>query len=321
LIPKHFLAANWLWLFAGVAVLVLAYVLIQLQRKKYVARFSNVELLGSIAPRRPGWRRHLTFALLLLALVSLTFGLARPSRAVNVPRERATVVVAIDVSLSMEATDVLPSRIEAAKSAAREFVDRIPSRINVGLVSFGGSANLLVPPTQNRDELKRAIAGLQLQQSTAIGEAIFTADQAILNFNKATTAPGDTPPPRRIVLLSDGSNTVGRPVDQAIADAKKDKVQVSTIAFGTPDATITYEGRTVRVPADDATLSRIAQQTGGTFHTAQSAEELQSVYKDIGSQIGYTKVHREDSRPYYVLGLLLLFAAAGTAMLWAGRLV
>jgi Ca-activated chloride channel family protein len=320
-IPHDFLSASWLWLLLGVAALAALYVLIQLQRKRYVARFSNVELLGSIAPKRPGWRRHLTFAFVLLALTSLTFGLARPARAVNVPRERATVVIAIDVSLSMEATDVLPTRIQAAKTAAQEFVDNIPSRINVGVVSFGGNASLLLPPSLDRDAAKRAIAGLQLQQSTAIGEAIFTSIQAIDNFRQSTTAPGDTPPPQRIVLLSDGSNTVGRPVDEAIAAAQKDHVQISTIAFGTPDATITYEGRTVRVPADDATLSRIARETGGSFHAAHSAEELRSTYKDIGTQIGYTKVHREDSWRWFLIGLLLLFAGAGTAMLWSGRLV
>jgi Ca-activated chloride channel homolog len=319
--PKGFEAAGWLWLLLGVAALTALYVGVQLQRKKYVARFSNVELLGSVAPRRPGWRRHLTFGLVLVALALLSVGLARPSHAVNVPRERATVVVAIDVSLSMEATDVLPSRIEAAKVAAREFVDKIPTRINVGLVSFGGNASLLVPPTLDRDSVKVAVAGLKLEASTAIGEAIFTSLQAIDNFSKATTAPGDKPPPQRIVLLSDGSNTVGRPIDQAIAAARKAGVQVSTIAFGTPDATITYGGRTVRVPADENALSQIAAQTGGSFHTAHSEEELRSVYQDIGSQIGYTKANRENSRPFYIVGLLLLFTAAGTSMLWAGRLV
>src|SRR5690348_6342767 len=174
MIPKDFQSAAWLWLLVGVAAMLAAYVLIQLQRKKFVARFSNVELLGSVAPRRPGWRRHLTFALVLLALTFLSFGLARPSRATQIPRERATVIVAIDVSLSMEATDVLPSRLSVAKTAGVEFVDHIPSRINVGLVSFGGTASLLVSPTLDRDAVKRAISGLMLQESTAIGEAIFS---------------------------------------------------------------------------------------------------------------------------------------------------
>ncbi|MGN6609473.1 MAG: VWA domain-containing protein [Jatrophihabitans sp.] len=321
MIPSGFLSAKWLWLLVAVLALALAYVGVQLQRRKYVARFSNVALLGSVAPKRPGWRRHLTFALVLLSLLFLTFGLARPSAEAKVPRERATVVVAIDVSLSMEATDVTPSRISVAKAAARQFVDIIPSRINVGLVSFGGSANLLVPPTLDRDSVKRAIAGLQLQESTAIGEAIFTSLQAIQNFAKSTTAQGDTPPPARIVLLSDGSNTVGRSVQSAVDEARKEKVQISTIAFGRPDGTVTYQGRTIPVPADDQTLSAIAQETGGSFHTAASDNELRSVYKDIGSQIGYTTTHKEDSWRWFGLGLISLFAAAGASLLWAGRLV
>jgi Ca-activated chloride channel family protein len=321
LIPNGFLSPVWLWLLLAVAVLAAVYVLVQLQRKKYVARFSNVELLGSVAPRRPGWRRHLTFALVLIGLTCVTLALARPSHETKVPRERATVIVAIDVSLSMEATDVTPSRIEVAKTAARQFIDVIPARINVGLVSFGGTASLLVPPTLDRDVLKRSIDGLKLQESTAIGEAIFSSLQAIDVFSKSTTASGDKAPPARIVLLSDGSNTVGRPVDAAIAEAKKQHVQISTIAFGRPDGTVTYQGRTIPVPADEATLSKIANETGGSFHTAHSEEELRTVYKDIGSQIGYTTAHKENSWRFVALGLLALFAAAGASMLWAGRLV
>src|ERR1700742_1743323 len=171
----HFLAPIYLLLLIAVAALIAVYVVLQLRRKAYVARFSNLELLGSVAPRRPGWRRHLTFALLLIGLAVLSIGVARPSAAVRVPRERATVVMAIDVSLSMEATDVLPSRIGAAKDAATQFVSLLPSRINLGLVSFGGQASLLVPPTLNRTAVRTAIKGLHLEESTAIGEAIFTS--------------------------------------------------------------------------------------------------------------------------------------------------
>jgi Ca-activated chloride channel family protein len=315
-----FLSPNYLWLLVVVAVLAVAYLLVQLRRKRYVARFTNVELLGSLAPRRPGWRRHLTFALLLLGLTVLSIGVARPSAAVKVPRDNATVVLAIDVSLSMEATDVLPSRIAAAKSAGERFVGLLPARINLGMVSFGGQANLLVPPTLDRPSVRRAIAGLQLQQSTAIGEAIFTSLQAIQVFTRSTTAAGEKPPPARIVLLSDGTNTVGRPVSAAVAAAQKAHVQVSTIAFGTQNGTVTIDGQTQRVPADDATLQAIADSTGGSFHTATSEQELSSVYKDIGSQIGYTTTHKDISWRFMLGGLLLLFAAAGAAMTWAGRL-
>jgi Ca-activated chloride channel family protein len=317
----HFIAPAWLWLLVLVAALLVAYVLLQLRRTKYVARFSNLELLGSVAPRRPGWRRHLTFALLLAGLTVLTVGVAQPTAAVRVPRDRATVMLAVDVSLSMQATDVLPSRIDAAKAAGKKFVGLLPSRINLGLVAFGGNASVLVSPTVDRAPVEAAIKGLKLQESTAIGEAIFTSLQAITVFGQATTAKGDKPPPARIVLLSDGTTTVGRPVSAAVDAAKKAGVQVSTIAFGTDNGTVTYQGDTIPVPADKQALQQIADDTGGTFHTAASVQELEQVYQNIGQQIGYTTKQRDVSWRYMAVGLLVLLAAAGTSMLWSGRLV
>jgi Ca-activated chloride channel homolog len=315
-----FLSAAWLWLLVPVAAVAVTYVVLQLRRKKYVARFSNLELLGSVAPRRPGWRRHLTFALLLIALTVLAVGVARPSASVRVPRDRATVMMAVDVSLSMEATDVLPSRIEAAKVAAKKFVDLIPARINLGVVAFGGNASVLVPPTVDRDAAKKAIDNLQLQESTAIGEAVYASLDAITNFGHATTAKGDTPPPARVVLMSDGANNRGRRVTDAAAAARKAGVQVSTIAFGTDNGTVTYDGETIPVPADKPTLNQLARDTGGSFHTAASVQELESVYANIGSQIGYTTAHRDISWRFLAAGLLFALAAAGTSMLWGGRL-
>ena len=315
-----FLAPQYLWLLLGVAVLAGAYVVQQLRRKRFVARFSNVELLGSVAPKRPGWRRHLTFSLVLLALSVLTLGAAQPSAAVRVPREEATVMLAIDVSLSMEATDVLPSRIAAAKSAARAFVRIIPSRINMGLLSFAHDANVVVAPTLNRAQLVKGVNSLRLANYTAIGEAIFGSLQAISVFSQATTPQGGKPPAARIVLLSDGSNTVGRSVSEAIQAARKARVEVSTIAFGTRSGTVESNGQTINVPADESTLRRIAVDTGGSFHTAHSEQELRSVYKDIGSQIGYTTKRKNVSWRYLVAGLGFLFAAGAASMLWSGRL-
>jgi Ca-activated chloride channel family protein len=318
----HFLSPAWLLLLIVVAVLLAAYVTVQLRRKKYVARFSNVELLGSVAPRRPGWRRHLTFALLLIGLIVLSLGVARPSAAVRLPRDRATVMLDIDVSLSMEATDVLPTRLKAAQKAGKQFADLLPARINLGLISFASSANVLVPPTINREPVKKAIDGMRLAQRTAIGEAIFSSLDAIRVFSRATTAKGDKQPPARIVLLSDGSNTYGRPISSAIKAARAAQVPISTIAFGTPNGTVQDDnGQAIPVPADDAALSQIAQSTGGSFHTATSVQELEAVYKDIGSQIGYTTRHRDVSWRYLVTGLMFLLAAAAASMLWSGRLV
>ncbi|SDJ21278.1 Ca-activated chloride channel family protein [Frankineae bacterium MT45] len=315
-----FLSPIWLLLLLLVAAAAVMYVVVQLRRKKYAARFSNVSLLASVAPKRPGWRRHLTFALLLLGITVLTIGLAQPTASVRVPRDRATVMLAIDVSQSMQATDVLPNRIEAAKAAAKSFVDLLPSRINVGLVKFAGSASVVVSPTTDRDSLKVAIDSFQLENSTAIGEAIYTCLDAISLFSKSSTAKNDKPAPARIVLMSDGSNTKGRdPLDAAQA-AKSVGVAVSTIAFGTDSGTVTVQGETIPVPADKATLKAVADDTGGTFHTAASAEELRQVYQNIGSQIGYTTSHKIVSWRFMLLGLLLLFGASATSLLWGGRL-
>jgi len=317
----HFASPLWLLLLIVVAAVGLAYLLLQLRRKRFVARFSNTQLLASVVPRRPGWRRHLTFALLLIALLVLSLGVARPTASVRVPQEKATVMLAIDVSISMEATDVLPSRIAAAKTAAQQFADLLPKRINLGLVKFGRAGNVLVPPTLDRDAVKRAIANLQLEQYTAIGEAVYACLDAITNFSNATTAANEKPAPARIVLLSDGFNTVGRKVADAADAAKKANTPVSTIAFGTDNGTVTLDGQTQAVPSDKATLRGLAQATGGSFHTAASASELKSVYTDIGSQIGYTTQERDISWRFMLFGLLFAMAAGAVSLLWSGRLV
>jgi len=316
----HFLSPIWLLLLLAVAAILAVYMVLQLRRTRYVARFSNVALLGSVVPRRPGWRRHLTFALLLIAMTVLSLGVARPSAAVRVPRERATVIMAIDVSLSMQATDVLPTRIQAAKAAAKQFTTQLPARINLGLLSFARDATMVVSPTQNRAAVRAGIDTLHLEDYTAIGRAILTSLNAIKVFGRTATQHDLKPPPGRIVLLSDGSNTVGPSLETAIAAARKAKVPVSTIAFGTPGGTVTINGQTEPVPADTAALSEIAHATGGSFNTAASKQQLEQVYKNIGSQIGYTTVHRDISWRYLTVGVLVLLLAGASSMLWSGRL-
>ena len=316
----HFSSPYYLLILLAVAAVAVVYLLLQLRKRKFVARFSNTALLASVVPRRPGWRRHLTFALLLVSLTVLSLGVAGPTASVRVPQERATVMLAIDVSLSMEATDVLPSRLKAAQAAAEQFADILPARINLGLVKFGRAGNVLVPPTTNRDAVKAAIANLQLEQYTAIGEGVFASLDALTTFSATTTAAGDKPAPARIVLLSDGFNTVGRSVADAAAAAKKADTPVSTIAFGTDGGTVDVQGSVQAVPSDKVTLRGLAQTTGGSFHTATSVEELKSVYKDIGSQIGYTRQERDISWRFMLAGLLLAIGAAATSLLWSGRL-
>jgi Ca-activated chloride channel family protein len=322
-VTRTFLAPGWLWLLLAVAALLVVYVLLQLRRRTYAVRFANLELLGKLAPKRPGWRRHLAFALLLLALASLTTAMAKPTKDTRVPRDRATVMMAIDVSLSMRAEDVAPDRLRAAQAAAKEFVGLLPPRINLGLVTFSGTANVAVAPTTDRASVLRALDTLELAERTAIGEAVFSCLDAVRTFQAQLsgqdTAEGNAP--ARIVLMSDGTNTWGRSPEQASGAAKQVEIPVSTIAFGTDDGYIELEGDRVSVPVNRDQLKGIADSTGGSYYAAASAEELASVYRDLGSQIGYTTERREITTWFVGTGLLLAFAAAGVSLAWTNRLL
>jgi Ca-activated chloride channel homolog len=323
-VTRTFLAPAWLWLLLAVAALLALYLVVQLRRRAYAIRFANLELLGKLAPRRPGWRRHLAFALLLLALGSLTTAMAKPTKDTRVPRDRATVMMAIDVSLSMRAEDVSPNRLEAAQAAAKEFVGLLPPRINLGLVTFSGTASVAVAPTTDRASVLRAIDSLELAERTAIGEAIFACLDAIKTFQaqlQGQDAAEEGSAPARLVLMSDGSNTWGRSPEQAVGAAKQSEIPVSTIAFGTDEGYIELEGDRVAVPVNHEQLRGIAEGTGGSYYAAASAEELGSVYRDLGSQIGYTTERREITTWFVGTGLLLAFAAAGVSLAWSNRLL
>ncbi len=311
----------WLLALLGVAALVGYYVWVQWRRRAYAARFTNVALLGSIVPKRPGWRRHVAFGVVALGMATLVVSLAVPSTEVRVPREKATVVMAVDVSLSMQATDIQPDRFQAMQTAAKEFVDVLPGRINLGLVSFAGTATTVVPPTTDRVQVANAIDNLDLAESTAIGEAVFTSLSAIENFQSTLQTRGEEPPPARIVLLSDGYNTVGREDTQAIDAANAAGVPVSTIAFGTDYGTLDLEGEIVPVPVDRATLERIADETGGSFSSAVSAAELEEVYADLGSQIGYATEPQDISAWFVRIGVLVALLGVVLSLLWTNRLV
>jgi Ca-activated chloride channel family protein len=316
-----FQSPSWLLVLLAVAGLVALYVVLQLRRKAYAARFTNVALLGSLVPKRPGWRRHLAFGVVALGLATLVVSLAVPSTEVRVPRERATVMMAVDVSLSMQATDIEPDRFRAMQSAAKEFVDVLPERINLGLVSFAGTATTLVPPTTDRAEVAQAIDNLDLAEATAIGEAVFTSLTAIENFQSSLGPGEEEAAPARIVLLSDGFSTVGREDTQAIEAARNAGVPVSTIAFGTDYGTLDLDGETVPVPVDRATLEEIADQTGGSYSEAASAAELEQVYADLGSQIGYTTEPQDVSYWFVRGGVLLALIGAVLSLFWTNRLV
>lgn len=316
-----FQAGTWLWLLAASLVLVALYVVLQARRRAFAARFTNVELLGRIVPKRPGWRRHIAFGLLVLALATFTIALAKPSTDVEVPRERATVVLALDVSLSMEAEDVDPNRFEAMKAAAKTFLDVVPDRINIGLVSFAGAAQGVVTPTIDRTTLRGAIDGLELDESTAIGEAIFASLSMIETFQQTLESTGNEVPPARVVLLSDGTTTSGREDSLGVEAAIDAEIPVSTIAFGTDYGEIEIGGNRQPVPVDRDALESIADETGGTFKEAASAAELTEVYEDLGSQIGYTTEPREVTPWFIGGGLIFAFLGAVLSLLWTNRLL
>lgn len=309
-----FLAPGRLWLLVVIPVLVAGYVWQQRRRASAGAvRFANLGLLKSVAPKRSTWRRHAPAVAVALALTGLLVGYARPSGAVRVPKEAATVVLVIDTSASMMATDVEPSRLEAAITAAQSFVDDLPAQMEVGLVSFDRSARMLAAPTTDRELVQDAIAGLSLGPGTAAGEALIVALSAI--------EAADATEGAAIVLLSDGVTTVGRPVLPVAEIAAERGIPVSTIAFGTPDGIVEVQGNTIAVPADPDTMAAVAETTSGRFFEADSSVELEEVYEDIGTRVGFETQQREQSGPVLATSTILLVAALGLGLLWNGRLV
>ena len=317
MIPDGFLAPGRLWLLVLPVALLAAYVLLQRRRPAYALRFTELDLLAGLVPRSAAWKRHVPAALLLLSLVALTTAFARPTGEVEVPRERATVVVALDVSISMRAQDVSPDRITAARASAVEFVQGLPDRFNVGLVSFSGVAAVVVPPTQDHSAVEAAIGALQLSESTAIGEAVFTSLDALRSVPGEV---GQEPPPARVVLLSDGTNTVGRSPSQAAEAARAAGVPVSTIAYGTQEGVVQVDGQLISVPVDEPALARLARATGGSAFSAQSEDELDAVYDDIGSQVGSTREQREVTATVTGVALALALLGAAASLVWSARL-
>ncbi len=322
--PDGFLAPDRLWGLFGVLAVGVVYLLTGLARARYTVRFTNLALLDSVAPRRPGWRRHVTAAVFLLAAATILVAWARPADEVLVPKERATVVLAIDTSLSMEATDVAPSRLEAAQEAALSFLDELPSEINLGLVTFDGVARVRVTPTTDRAPVRAAIQTLELGPATAIGEAIFAGLDAIATAPVPTVGSGedgaDEPVPARMVVMTDGKTTVGRPdVDGAQAAIDAD-VAVSTIAFGTERGTIVIDGEIQPVPVEEASLRLVAEQTGGQFFRAESLGELENVYADIGSSVGFDTEEQEVTDRFAGFAVALLLASTALSLLWFQRI-
>jgi Ca-activated chloride channel family protein len=314
----NWLSPERLWLLAAVAALAIGYVIAQRRRRRYAVRFTNLRLLDQVAPKRPGWRRHVPASLFLAMLALLIVGFARPQAQVQVPRERATVLVAVDVSRSMLADDVAPDRLTAAKTAAREFVADLPEQFNVGLVGFAGSASVFVPPVSDRQAvgvgIDRLAEGTAGRSGTAIGDAIATSLESIRSLDARAD---DDVPPARVVVLSDGANTSGQDPGDAARLATDVGVPIDAISFGTP-AGIIEDGQPV--PVDGQTLQAVAQATGGNYFAAGSTDELRAAYADIGSSVGYETETQDVSARFIGIGLVLAVLAALASLFWFARL-
>jgi len=301
-VPSDFTDPARLLLLVLVAGLAVAYVVQSLQRRRLSRAWTDDALLASAAPRRPGPLRHLAPLLLLAALVAMTTGFAGPVDEVEVERERALVVLALDTSASMLAEDVAPDRFTAAKQAVTAFADALPDGFDLALVSFAGTASVVVPATRDASEVTRALERLDLAGGTALGDALVTSVSA------ASVRP--TGVPAAIVMLADGGSTVGTPVERGVDAALEAEIPVHTIAYGTPDGVVVADGRTFEVPVDEPALAEIAEQTDGRAYTAATGEELVEVYDSIRGRLATTTEEQDVSQRFAGLGLLLLAGAA-----------
>ena len=296
------------------AALLAWYVFSRGRRTREVVRFTSIDLAQQVTSRT-GWRRWVTAGAGILGAVVLAVAFARPIVAVPIPQEQASLILAVDVSLSMGSADVEPSRIEAAQDAAGRFAEIAPSDLNIGLVAFAGTALPVLAPDTDRAPLETAIGRLGLGQGTAIGEAIFSS------LEQLEAAVPEPEVPKAVVVLSDGETTVGRPDSEAAAAAVEAGVPVYTISFGTRSGTIDFQGERIAVPVAPDPLRQIAETTGGQFFETASESDLSQILSEIGSQIAFETEDREVTDWFAAGGLGLLALAIAGSIRWFGRIV
>jgi Ca-activated chloride channel family protein len=313
-----------------VPVLLVAALLFERRRARYTVAFTNLDLLAQIAPRPRRFRHYLPLALFLLALAAASVALARPRAQVSVPSDRATVVLVVDVSGSMRANDIRPTRLEAAAHAMSVFAAKVPKQVRLGLVSFSSDPNILVMPTTDRSQLQEGIDLLQPEGGTAIGDALFVAVQTVRASLGDAPRNKDGKVPGAIVLLSDGAQTRGSLTPLEGADKAKDAgIRVYTVALGTNHGTLDqgnfgffggFANRRFPVRPDPATLAAIAKDTDGTTFQAKSAASVDQIYRRLGASVAHHSVTREISSWFVGAAALLGLLALGAARLTAGRL-
>jgi Ca-activated chloride channel family protein len=342
-----FLWPDLLWLLLLVPALLALYLVLQRRRRPVAVHYSSLALVRAAGARGAGWRRHVPPLLLLLALTVLLLASARPVAVIALPAEQQTIMLAIDVSASMRATDVKPNRLVAAQQAAKMFIRDLPRSVRVGIVAFAGSAQVVQQPTQSHEELDRAIDAFQLQRGTATGNGIVLALATLFPGSGASLenlAQGDRlqslsgsdgavllPPPRpvpvgsyrsaAIVMLTDGQRTSGvDPLDAARMAAERG-VRIYTVGVGTRDgATIGFDGWSMRVRLDEETLKEVAARTGGEYFFAGTAPDLNKVYSALSSRLAVEKRETEITALFALVAAALTLLSVALSMWWLGRL-
>lgn len=330
-----FLWPDMFWLLLLIPLLILAYVWAQRRRSQYALRYASLSLVKEAIGKGPGIRRHIPPAIFLIALTAMIIGLARPQAVVVLPKREGTIILTIDVSGSMQADDLKPTRMEAAKDAARTFVQKQPQGVRIGVVSFTDNAFVVQAPTTDRDTVIAAINRLQPQRGTAIGRGLLASLDAIFETaggdiplnQRGTPAPTPTPLPKGeyapaiIVLLTDGESNVGpEPVDVA-KDVAKRGVRVYTIGIGTPEGTILrIQGRAVRTRLDEASLKRVAELTDGDYYNATNEKDLVAIYDKLGAAT-VLRTEKTEITVFFTAAAVGLSLLAGVlSLLWFNRL-
>lgn len=332
----QFLWPFMLWSLIAIPILVVMYILAQRRRQRYALRYASLSLVREAVGRGPGIRRHIPPALFLTGLTVMLVALARPATVVTLPAYEGTVILTMDVSGSMRAEDLKPNRIEAAKSAARAFVEKQPAGVRTGVVSFSDNAFLVQAPTDDKDAVIAAINRLTPQRGTAIGHALLTSLDAI--FEEAniesglpisSTAPTPTPTPVPpgvyepgvIVLLSDGESNQGpRPVD-IVEQVAARGVRVYTVGIGSLEGTVLrVQGRSIRTRLDELTLKRVAEATDGAYYNASTEQDLRAIYENLSAHLVFRKQETEVTAGFTGLAVILSLAAGVLSLLWFNRL-
>ena len=338
-----FVWPDFLWSLLALPLLVGLYWWLLYRRKKATLRFASLSIVKQAMGKGPGWRRHVPPALMLLALATLLLASARPTAVITLPLQQETIILAIDVSGSMRAADVLPNRMVAAQEAAKAFLADLPRSVRVGVVSFAGTAAVVQPPTQNREDTIAAIDRFQLQRGTAIGSGIVLSlatifPEAGIDLSQITgqrnmpLGPGDKPPKEftpvppgsfssaAIVLLTDGQRTTGPdPIDAAKMAADRG-VKVYSVGIGTKEGeTIGFEGWSMRVRLDEDTLKNVANLTRAEYFYAGTAEDLKKVYQSLSSRLIVEKKETEITALFAAVAAALVALAAGLSVWWFGR--